>query len=103
LFPLVVDAGPWRAFTGNAGTAAAQTISGNSWGKPVTFAGDKAKSVMAVGKAELSEPLIFTNTGVPADFANWPFRIDGLMGNAPLWDHVVVLDLTDRARFGVID
>jgi len=103
LFPLVVDGTPWRAFTGKTGQEdVLQKISGSSWGKPVTYVGDSAKEPMALGKIDLGKPVVFTKREDQAEFATWPFHIDGLIGNAPLWDRAVVLDLTVHMRFGVV-
>lgn len=104
LFPLVVDGMPWRVFTGKTGREdALHKISGSSWGKPVTYVGNSAKEPMALGKIDLGKPVVFTNREDPTGFATWPFHIDGLIGNAPLWDHPVVLDLTVHMRFGVVE
>lgn len=55
---------------------------------------------MLLGKVNLEKPLVFTNAAAPNEFAGWPYRAEGVIGNAPFWNGIVVLDLTVRARLG---
>jgi hypothetical protein len=55
-----------------------------------------------LGNIPLGKATVFTNPEAPGGFADWPVPTDGVLGNAPLWDGIVVLDLTAKIRFGVI-
>ncbi len=35
-------------------------------------------------------------------FTQWPFPATGLVGNAPFWDQVVIMDMGIRSRFGLV-
>ena len=99
---LNVDRDPWLAITGRTTTEGApSSLSGKSWGKTVTFAGAPADEAMMLGAIDLGTPVVFTKEGSPTDFAGWPFRAEGVLGNRPLWDGIVVLDLTARMRIGL--
>ncbi len=102
--PLTIDRARWLAATGRASTAQLpRTITGSSWGKPVSFAGAPATVRVSIGGTiDLGRPLLFTKTDAPEGFAKRPFPADGILGNAALWDGMVVLILTDRTDFGYI-
>lgn len=101
--PLHVDLAAWKRITGRATTAAApSTIQGTAWGKPLTLAGAPAAAPVMLGDLPLGTVTVFTNPDAPDSFADWPVPTDGVLGNAPLWDGIVILDLTARVRFGWI-
>ncbi|WP_137898374.1 hypothetical protein [Sphingomonas sp. 2SG] len=101
--PLHVDIAAWKRITGRATTAAAPSaIQGTAWGKPFTLAGAPAAAPVMLGDIPLGTVTVFTNPDAPESFADWPVPTDGVLGNAPLWDGIVILDLTARVRFGVI-
>jgi hypothetical protein len=101
--PLHVDLTAWKRITGRTATAAApSTIQGTAWGKPLTLVGAPAASPVTLGNLPLGTVTVFTNPDAPESFADWPVPTDGVLGNAPLWDGIVILDLTARVRFGVI-
>jgi hypothetical protein len=101
--PLHVDVTAWKRITGRTTTAAAPSaIQGTAWGKPFTLAGAPAAAPVMLGDLPLGTVTIFTDPNAPESFADWPVPTDGVLGNAPLWDGIVILDLTARVRFGVI-
>lgn len=101
--PLNVDLTAWTKLTGRASTAnPPKVVKGSAWGKPITFAGAPASKPMMLGKANLGTPIVYTNVDNPDAFAQWPIRAEGVLGNASLWDGIVVLDMTARIRFGYI-
>lgn len=103
LMPLNVDLVTWKELTGIADTTdAPATITGSAWGKPVTFSGAPAAEAMMLGTLNLKRPTVFTNKDQPTPFADWPFRADGVLGNASLWDGIVIIDLTAKVRFGFV-
>lgn len=79
-------------------------LSAKSWGKEVTLAGAPFQGSICLGKACLSDPLIFFLPRVLAnlDLERAPYRIAGVLGNA-LFDtrYTVVVDLPHR-RFGLM-
>jgi hypothetical protein len=101
--PLHVDLAAWKRITRRTTTAAApSTIQGTAWGKPFTLAGAPAAAPVMLGDLPLGTVTVFTNPDAPDSFADWPVPTDGVLGNAPLWDGIVILDLTARVRFGLI-
>lgn len=101
--PLNVDLTAWTKLTGRASTAnPPAVVKGSAWGKPITFAGAAASKPMMLGKANLGTPIVYTNADNPTAFAQWPIRAEGVLGNASLWEGIVVLDMTARIRFGYI-
>lgn len=101
--PLHVDLSAWKRITGRTTTAAASsTIQGTAWGKPFTLAGAPAAAPVTLGGLPLGTVTVFTNPDTPESFTEWPVPTDGVLGNAPFWDGIVILDLTARVRFGVI-
>ena len=100
-----VDYAPWLALTGAADSTEATTRwVGTSWGETITVAGRPIQGQLQIGARIVPSEAAaaFTTLNDPEDFAGWPFRIGGLVGNAGLWDRVVVLDLGVVPRFGVV-
>ena len=103
LMPLSVDLSTWKKLTGLAAVAQAPTaIKGTAWGKSVTLSGAPAAASMMLGKLDLGRPIVFTDGSQPSPYASWGFRADGTLGNALLWDGMVILDLTAKVRFGFV-
>ena len=98
--PLHVDLAVWKRLTRRATTdAAPAAIKGLAWGKPFTLAGAPAAAPVMLGEAGLGSITVFTNPDAPDSFADWPMRTEGVLGNASLWDGIVILDLTAKMRF----
>lgn len=98
--PLHVDLAVWKRLTGRATTdAAPAAIRGLAWGKPFTLAGAPSVAPVTLGEDGLGPITVFTNPDAPESFADWPMRTEGVLGNASLWDGIVILDLTARMRF----
>jgi|GEM_PF-7052210 len=91
-------------FTGRSGDEADNDRFGvDSWGRRATAVGAPAVAEMRIGPVRLARPMVYVWEGVPQlDFATWPFRVDGLFGNAPFFDRTIVVDLPHR-RFGIVD
>jgi len=103
LMPLTVDLAAWKKMTSLTDVEQAPTaIKGSAWGKSVTMSGALAAGTMMVGKLSLGKQTVFTDGDQPTAYADWPFRADGVLGNASLWDGVVIVDLTAKIRFGFI-
>jgi hypothetical protein len=102
-FHLLLDADRWRELTGRSGPDDA-TIrwKARSWGHTVTAIGAPARGALVVGSARIVEPTLFYLEEQPNLFSAWPFPATGLVGNAPFWDDVVVVDLGLRPRFGLM-
>ncbi|RSU49602.1 hypothetical protein BRX43_10495 [Sphingomonas sp. S-NIH.Pt15_0812] len=77
--PLHVDLAVWKRLTGRATADAAPVMLGEGALGPIT---------------------VFTNPDAPESFADWPMRTEGVLGNASPWGGIVILDLTERMRFG---
>ncbi|MET3828435.1 hypothetical protein ABIC16_004190 [Sphingomonas sp. PvP055] len=101
--PLNVDLATWRTLTNRVTTdGAPANYQGSAWGKPLIIPGAPSTSLVSIGKTSLGRVTIFTNPAQPTGFADWPVQTIGVLGNAPVWDGIVVLDLTARVRFAII-
>ncbi len=101
--PIHVDLVAWQRLTGRTTTAhAPASIRGTAWGKPFALAGAPAAAPVMLGPIALGKVDVFTNPDAPDSFADWPVPTDGVLGNAPVWDGIVLLDLTANVRFGLI-
>ncbi len=103
--PLFTTVRRWQEWTGRRPHDARNLpLKGKSWGKEVTLAGAPLKGSLCLGKACLSEPLIFFAPTILAnlDLERAPYRIAGVLGNA-LFEgrYSVVVDLPHR-RFGLM-
>jgi hypothetical protein len=101
--PLHVDLAEWKVITGRTSTnKAPASIKGMAWGKPFTLAGAPALSPLKLGEVTLGKVDVFTNPEAPTSFSEWPVRTAGVIGNAPFWDGIVIIDLTASVRFSMI-
>jgi hypothetical protein len=102
-FSLVVDLGNWSKITGLTDPEKASVKhEGSAWGKSVLFYGAPASSQLKLGKVEQGIPIAFTRQGAPDSFARTSYKVDGIIGNAPFWDGIVVLDLTANVQVSFI-
>ena len=103
LFPLLVDGEDWRGLTGRTGTEAdLDSLTVPAWGRMLTFVGAPAEGDLEIGPVRLARPTVYTEPADPTGYADFGFRARGLIGNAPFFDEVVVLDLRSRPLFGVL-
>ena len=101
--PLNVDLATWTRLTGRKSTEGAPvSYRGSAWGKPLIIPGAPSAASMKLGAIELGRHDVYTNPLQPTGFADWPVRTDGVLGNAPVWDGIVILDLTAKVRFAFI-
>lgn len=89
--------------TGRTGTEPDNVRSeGTSWGQMFTGIGAPALGALEVGDVRLENPTVWYRPEQPNFVGAWPIYAQGLMGNAPFWDEVVVLDLGIWNSFGVL-
>jgi len=102
-FDIVLDFDTWKELTDLSGPDEAPIhMTVNSWGNPVTAVGAPARGPLVVGMTRIDSPRLFYLEEKPRLFADWPFPAKGLIGNTPFWDHVVIIDLGLRPRFGLL-
>jgi hypothetical protein len=102
-FDITVDYKKWTELTGITDPDSATTRwTVSSWGSQLTALGAPAKGPLVIGSARLPDPRVFYLKEQPELFTQWPFPATGLVGNAPFWDRVVILDLGLRPRFGLV-
>jgi hypothetical protein len=102
-FDVTVDFERWRALTGCSGPEEATSQwKVNSWGQEMTAVGAPAKGPLVIGSARIREPRVFYLKEQPDLFAGWPIQAQGLVGNAPFWHTVVIMDLGIMPRFGIL-
>lgn len=100
---LHVDLAAWKTLTGRSDTQGAPAaLKGMAWGNPFVLAGAPSAEPMTIGKVTLGQPILFTNPATPNSFDEWPMPTAGVIGNAPFWDGMVVMDMTAAMRFRVI-
>jgi hypothetical protein len=103
VFPMLVDYEPWKALTGLATEKEATTrILGSSWGKPTSFVGAHASGELEIGAARLESPVVFFFGSEPDHFGKFPFPTQGLIGNAPFWNDVLILDLGEKPALRIL-
>jgi hypothetical protein len=101
--PINVDLATWRQLTDRKTTEGAPvSYQGSAWGKPLVIPGAPSVGQVSIGKTVIGRVTIFTNPAQPTGFTDWPVQTVGVLGNAPVWDGIVVLDLTARVRFTII-
>jgi hypothetical protein len=103
-FAVTVGYRKWLELTGATGPESATTRwNVSSWGTPMTALGAPVEGSLIIGSARIEHPLVFFLQEKPELFAEWPFPATGLVGNAPFWDRVVLVDLGLRPRFGLLE
>lgn len=102
-FDITVDFDRWVELTGCADPESAPTQwTVNSWGNQVVILGAPARGPLIIGSARIPDPQVYYLKEQPNFFRQWPFPAEGLVGNAPFWDRVVIMDLGIRPRFGLL-
>lgn len=106
-FVLVTDLEQWRSLTGDTPATADRVIEVTSWGNAVQMRGSSAIGALRIAGVRLNDPPIYYMASAPTFFQDMSGQIgipvQGLVGNAPFFEHVVVLDLVaPRPRFGVL-
>jgi hypothetical protein len=100
---IVVDLEDWTQLTGCSGPGEAATVwTANRRNSNATIVGAPVRGPLVVGPVRVDRPDVYYLAEQPSLFADWPFPARGLIGNAPFWDLVVVMDLGVRQRFGVL-
>lgn len=104
LFPISTDAARWSELTGLAdANQATDSIKGKAWGEPIELFGAKTGQLLQIGDVRLGEPMVYFEPARPNFFRDSQENADGLIGNASVWDRTVVLYLSSRPRFGLLD
>jgi hypothetical protein len=102
-FPLVVDLDLWQRLTGKKGHDDATSILNiSSWGKTVPMVGAEMQGALEIGGVRIDRAMVYYWGDQPRFFEQWPFPAAGLLGNALFIDEVVVIDLGQPARFGIL-
>lgn len=100
--PLNVDMPIWTRLSGKKSVDRAEKrIEGQAWGVDITLFGAPSAEEMHLGDINLGKQDIYTER-TDDTFAAKSYRIDGIMGNASVWEKTVILDLTVRMRFGIV-
>ena len=96
MFPLLVDLPLWTHLTGyDAPTDAPIAFQGFAWGRPKTWRGAPTREPIRIGNVVSQDANVFIDEANPT--GRFSERgADGILGNALLWDHVVLLDLRDQ-------
>lgn len=102
LVPLWLSTSLWEGAVGApSGSDSALTLP--SEGPALRLEGRQTTGVVMVGDTPLGKPLAWVNRDGPsgAAFANWPFRVAGVIGADLFEGHLVVIDLWG-GRFGLL-
>lgn len=105
LLPILTDATLWRSLTGlsdpQQGT---HVLSGNSWGASMKLVGAETKAKVRIGDVEVaSSPVAYFQPTKPKTFETDQSGADGLFGNALVSNRIVLLYLSSRPLFGLLD
>jgi len=102
-FPLVVDLDLWQHLTGKQGREdATSVLEISSWGKTVPMIGAEMQGALEIGEVQMKQAMVYYWGDQPKFFDQWPFPAAGLLGDALFLDEVVVIDLGQPARFGIL-
>lgn len=104
LYDLLVDKQTWQGLTGRTGLEADNRfIQGWSHDQLVTTVGAPLKGKLSLAEFDLASPLVHYTRERPTHFSEYPVSARGLIGNAPFFNQVIVMDLRGRgAWFGVV-
>ena len=95
----------WRRVTGREGPEPDNVrVAVPSWGRSFTAVGAPSLKPLRVGTFDAGRQTVyFAESPLPnVDFEHYPFKVGGLVGNAPFYDaHAVIIDLP-RRRMGVM-
>jgi hypothetical protein len=104
LLPIFTDAALWHSLTGlsdpKAGT---HVLSGSSWGESMKLVGSEVKAKVRIGDMEVGSPVAYFQPAKPATFATDQSGADGLFGNALVSNRIVLLYLSSRPLFGLLE
>jgi hypothetical protein len=105
LLPIFTDAALWHGLTGLSDPKAADhVLSGNAWGATMSLVGSEVKAKVRIGDVEIaSSPVAYFQPARPTIFATDQSGADGLFGNALVSKHIVLLYLSSRPLFGLLD
>lgn len=103
LFPISTSKTMWQKLTGLQGNEKRNIrMSVPSWGKEAVLIGAPAKGALKFGAIQVNNPVVYFDSTGLIDFSQWPFKTDGLLGNALFYDeYTVILDLIHN-RFGIL-
>jgi hypothetical protein len=105
LLPIFTDSTLWHGLTGLSDPKAADhVLSGNAWGATMSLVGSEVKAKVRIGDVEIaSSPVAYFQPARPTIFATDQSGADGLFGNALVSKHIVLLYLSSRPLFGLLD
>lgn len=92
-----------RATGLNDVAASIGNIGGNAWGKTIQFFRHKSRVEVSIGDYPFEKPDVFLNSAYQGYSIANDTRFTGVVGNALMWNKVIILDLTQRARFGILE
>ena len=103
LFHLAVDLDRWGDLTGRATTGeATEVVEAHAWGRPTRVVGAPLNGDFLIGAHEVDGALAWVREDAPDFIAQSQEGAEGIIGNAAVWDRVVVLYLGSRPRFGIV-
>jgi len=103
LFPIATTKDIWLELTATKAEEADVFLEGPSWGETAVFKGAKAQNNWNFGGLTIEKPLIFHETSglENLDFHAYPYRLDGVLGNAVFYDdYIITIDLKNN-KFGI--
>jgi len=102
MFPIITTKQLWKRLTGLQGNESSLLRAKvASWGKDVIEVGAPIKGGVRLGILTVPNAIAYFDS-TRDEFASYPFKTDGLIGNALLYDdYTVVIDLV-KNRFGIL-
>lgn len=103
LYHLLVDRVVWQRLTGRTGNEPDNHyLQGWSRNRLITTVGAPLRGKLSLTGLELQAPPVHFTRERPRHFADYPINVRGLIGNAPFFNRVIVLDLRgDSPWFGI--
>lgn len=104
IFPLSTTKALWQRLTKRHGNEADNSqFKLLSWGKEAILIGAPAEGALRFAQLEIKEPMVYFDSSGLIDFTTWPFKADGLIGNALFYnEYIVILDLV-KNRFALLN
>jgi hypothetical protein len=102
LFDLIVGGDAWQRLTSRPAVKDATiTLQAVTWGTPVTIYGAPATASIVLGGVRLKPGMVYTVPAMPPP-EKMRGHPDGIVGNAPFLDKILLFDMTAHPRFAVL-
>lgn len=94
----------WQKLTGRKGNEKDNIYSKEwAWGKEILTVSAPSKTYLIIAGVKFTNPIVSFDSMRVDKFENWPFKVDGLIGNALFYDkYTIVIDFVNN-KFGLVE